>query len=435
MREILASIGALYLGVSLLQLGNAMLGTLLAVRMDLSGFPPVITGMIMSGYFIGFTAGTLKANVVVERVGHIRAFAVFAAVLAAATLTHALVVEPGLWVVARAIGGFCVAGLFLVVESWLNERSTPATRGKILSTYFVAVYAAMAAGQSLLALGDPLHANLFVVAAMLMTLALVPVSLTRSASPSVPEPSTSGLGRLYRISPLGIAGAVGSGVILGAFYGLAPVFAQRIGMTPSEIGFFMGTAMLGSLALQWPLGILSDRFDRRRMLIACSFLTALAAAAVIATAGRSPSLLFALTAVYAGFAATIYPLSVAHANDFIAPEDIVAVAGGMLLGYSLGAVVGPLGAAQAVALIGPAGLFTFSAGVSAGLGLFGLWRTTRRTSMPKDEQGPWVALPRTTPVCYDLDPWAEPEAENRHPEAASAPQSPGLAPAHDKDNA
>ncbi len=407
MREILASVGALYLGIALLQLGNAMLGTLLAVRMDLSGFPPAVTGTIMSGYYIGFTAGSLKANLVVERVGHIRAFAAFAAVLAVATLTHVLAVDPRLWVAARAIGGFCVAGLLLVVESWLNERSTPSTRGKILSTYFVAVYAAMAAGQSLLALGDVMNANLFVIAAMLMTLALVPVSLTRSASPPIPKPSSFGLARLYRISPLGVAGVLSAGVILGAFYGMAPVFAQRIGMTPSQVGLFMGTAMIGSLLLQWPLGMLSDRFDRRRVLIACAFLTALASSAVLAGGDLSRVALFTLTALYCGCAATLYPVSVAHANDFIEPEDIIAAAGGLLLVYSLGAIVGPLAAAQAVELAGPAGLFAFTAAMSAGLGLFGLWRMTRRASVPKDEQGSWVVLPRTTPVAYDLDPWAE----------------------------
>lgn len=421
MRQILASIAALFLGVSLLQFGNAMLGTLLAVRMDLSGYSPAITGMIMSAYFVGFTAGSLKANIVVERVGHIRAFAVFAAVLAAATLTHALVVAAGLWLVARMVGGFCVAGLLLVVESWLNDRATSSTRGKIFSAYHIAVYAAMAVGQTLLALGDPMQSNLFVIAAMLMVLALVPVSLTRSVSPPVPAPTTLGFRRLYRISPLGVAGAISSGLVSGAFYGLGPVFAQRVGMSTSQIGLFMAVAILGSLMLQWPLGMLSDRFDRRRVLIVCCLLMASAALAVVFVSSRSPTLVFVLTAVYCGFAATIYPTSVAHANDFLDPADTVGAAGGMLLGYSLGAMVGPLAASQMLALAGPAGLFLFTAMVGAGLGLFGLWRMTRRAALPSDQQGPWVPLPRTTPVAYELDPWAE--AADGQPATNDAPEA------------
>jgi MFS family permease len=424
MREILVSIAALCLGVTLLQLGNGMFSTLLAVRLDLAGFAPSVTGMIMSAYYVGLTVGALRANVFVEQVGHIRAFAAFAAMLSVATLIHVLVVEPTIWMAARGIGGFCVAGLLLVVESWLNGRATARTRGKVLSAYHIVVYAAMAGGQLLLALDDPGRSDLFVIAAMLMTLALVPVALTRAPSPPVPEPSGFGFRRLYKISPLGVVGAVTSGLMQGAFYGLAPVFAQRTGLSAGQVGLFMSVAILGSLALQWPLGMLSDRFDRRGVLIACAFLTAPAALAVTTADTGDLLLLLPLVAVYSGLASTVYPTSVAHANDYVAAEDIVGAAGGLLFAYSLGAVVGPLAAAQAIEASGPAGLFYFNAVIAVGFGLFGVWRMTRRAALPKEEQGPWVPLPRTTPMVYELDPRAEPEAEAPASDVAPAAAKP-----------
>ncbi|MEQ8817319.1 MAG: MFS transporter [Thalassobaculum sp.] len=403
----IASIAALLLSIGLLQAANGLFGSLLGVRLGLDPqFSASVAGLVLSGYFVGLVLGCLTCGRIIERVGHVRAFAALVSIVSATAVAHAFAVEPVYWFVLRVAFGFCMAGVYMVAESWMNGAATNATRGALLSIYMVVQYGAMGAGQFLLNLSDPASFVLYGVASILFSLALVPITLARSAASGEVGRSALGFIALYRISPLGIVGSFGSGTLSGAVFATASVYAATIGMAVSQIAIFVSSGILGGLVVQWPLGKLSDRFDRRTVLTGCFF----AAAVLAAVLAFSPGLGFwpfvILAGAYGGVAVTLYSIAVAHANDHIEANDLVAASAGLLLAYSLGAVIGPIASTNAIALVGPSGFYGFGVVVATLVGLFALWRMTRRAA-PED-QGPFVAVPRTSPMVSDLDPRAEP---------------------------
>ena len=404
MGPLLLSISALLFGVGLLLLGNGMLGTLIGIRLALDNVPTLATGVIMAAYFAGLLAGSLYAGRMIGRAGHIRAFSAFASVFSAATLAHVLFGSPVAWGVLRLIEGFCMAGLFMCIESWLNARADNATRGAVLSIYMYVLYAAQGLGQFLLNLADPRQATLFILASILLSLALVPVALTRSPQPDPREPGPFGLGALIRISPLGIAGALVSGLALGSLYSLAPAFAHAVGLDVAGTARFVGAFILGGLILQWPLGRLSDRMDRRWVIAAVAAMLAVFSAATLLSAGESRIALWPLAIGIGGTAFTLYPLSVAHANDRISPEDMVPASGGLLLAYGAGATAGPLVSSLVMWWIGPTGLFVFTGAAALAVAGFSVYRVTQRARAPVEGQGPFRPLPRTTLAASELDP-------------------------------
>lgn len=408
MPSVLPSIASLLLGTGLLLLGTGMLGTLVGIRLALEGETSLLVGLVMSAYFAGLMAGSLTAHRLISAIGHIRTFAALASLFSAATLLHPIITDPLPWAVLRAAEGACMAGLFMVTESWLNERATNETRGRILSYYMFTVYLAQGAGQFLLNIASPEGFPLFVIASILVSVALVPVAMTTVQAPVPPKLSHFGLRHLISISPLGVAGAVASGVAMGAFYGLGPIFAQRIGYDISETARLMAAAIVGGLLLQWPIGRLSDRFDRRAMIVLLCGATFAVSMALVAFAGI-PWLVIVLIALFGGVSFTLYPLCVAHANDYIDPADVVPASGGLLLSYSVGATLGPLGASAAMSATNFTGLFAFTGGVGLVTGVFALWRMRQRPAVPLAEQAPFQPLPRTTPMATELDPRNEPE--------------------------
>lgn len=407
MVHIFRSITILLVAVFLLMAGNGPLTTLVGVRLAETGAPPVVIGVIMSGYFAGLTLGSLKAARLIGQVGHIRAFAAFASTLSAAALTHALVLDFALWGVLRLIEGFCMAGLFMCVESWLNASATPQTRGQILAFYMIGLYVGQGAGQFLLNLEPGSTSVLFMLISILVSLALVPVALTRMTPPTLPDISSFSFGKLYRASPMGVFGTVTSGLTAGCLYGLAPVFANQIGLGLSDAALFMSALILGGIALQWPVGRLSDIFDRRRVIVATFGVLSLLSAAMVYATGLGQMPLMACAVLFGGVVFALYPLCVAHTNDYIDKADVVSASGGLILAYSIGATVGPLMASGVMTYVGATGLFLFTGVVGVlSLGL-GLWRLAARPSLPNEEQGPYLPLPRTTPVLTPLDPRAE----------------------------
>ena len=288
MITVIKSIIALLLSYGLLLMANGMFSTLLGIRTSIEGFATELIGVVMASYFLGLFIGARYAAHVVALSGHIRAFAAFASVMSITALLHVLLIEPVVWAVVRAISGFCFAGLVMVTESWLNERAENTNRGRILSLYMGTNYFASGCGQFLLPLADPSAYHLFSAASIIFSLALIPVLVTRSQAPLPSAPAALSMRALYRISPVGMSGAFVSGFINSAFYGMGPVYAREIGLSLSGIAVFMATPILCGLLLQWQIGRISDRVDRRRVLFAVTVGTGVACIAIALSPASQP---------------------------------------------------------------------------------------------------------------------------------------------------
>lgn len=399
-----ATIFVLLSGMALLLVGVGLLGTLLGVRATLASFSNIETGLIMAGYYVGYISGTLLVPRLVRNVGHIRVFAALAAIAAVCVLSFGLVVHPIVWLLLRVLNGLCVVGLYMVVESWLSEQSHGPARGRIFSTYMMTTLFALGAGQFLLLLGDSDSLLPFALAAIMICLGVVPVAVTRVTEPRIELVVPVRLSELMRISPLGTIGALGAGMVNGTFWGMTPVFGQRLELGQLQIALLMSATILGGAVLQWPIGHLSDRFDRRSVLILVSLATAAVAAGVAVLVIQDiPGLLFA-ACVYGGLMFSLYGISVAHTNDHLAQGQILEATRGLLLIYGIGALSGPLLGGAAMDIVGPVGLPAVSATVAAALALYGAYRMTRRAPPPLEAQTEFVPLVRTTPVALDMYP-------------------------------
>lgn len=419
MQPILASVGALLTGIAVLLLGNGLLGTLVGTRTALAGMPAAVTAVIMSAYFTGQVVGSIWGPRVIHSVGHIRAFAAFASVLSACALGHAFVTSAPVWALLRGVTGFCMAGLFMVTESWLNARATNETRGRILSLYMLTSYAALGCGQFLLALDRPDSFMLFGVVSVLVSLSLVPVAMTHAVAPRIEQLPRFGFRRLYSISPLGMTGALIAGLVVGAFYGMGPVFGEEVGLSVRGVAILMGVTILGGLLLQWPVGRFSDLYDRRTIITSVAVGLALASLAISLLVSREPFAgrsLFLLAAAYGGLSFPIYSLCVAHTNDHIAGDRFVEASSGLLFAYGIGAAVGPIAVAATMHVVGSIGLFVFSGIMSCLLAGFAIYRMTRREAPSLEDQGAWMPLPRTSAVVTQLAPAAGGDATTRTPE-------------------
>ena len=409
----LRAVASLLIGAGILMLGNGLLGIVLPIRLNAADLPTEATGLVMAGYYAGLVLGAMFGKNVIARVGHIRAFAAFAAIAAAAALSHALWFDAITWTVLRIITGFCSAGLFAAIESWINERSSNELRGRVLSLYMVTTYFSLGASQMLVNLWDIQAAQLFMLPAILICLSLVPVVMTRVAAPDIGVERPLGLRALYAISPLAVAGAFGSGLSQGSIYGMGAVFADDIGLSVFQVSVFMGCAVCGGLVLQWPIGRLSDRFDRRTVLVwvlAALALSSLVMVAVVVVGREAPPLLavLGLIPLLAGMSSCIYPIAVAQAFDYVERDRMVGASSTLLLAYAVGATGGPFVAAVLMSHLGPEGLFISVTVIAAALGGFALHRMGRRAAAPNEDQTGFVAVPSTSPVASQLDPRTEP---------------------------
>jgi MFS family permease len=390
MTKTFGPIAALLLSVAFLLTGNGLQGTLLAIRGDIEAFSTVTIGLLGSAYYLGFAVGCVLGLHLIRRVGHIRTFTAMAAIASAVPLAHGLWLQPLPWWIMRAVTGFCFAVLYIVIESWLNERSTNETRGSILSLYLVINLTVMTLGQMMMTLEDPAGFALFALTSMLVSIAAVPVALTAAAAPAPVESVKVRLLRLYRISPVAFVGCLGVGLANGAFWTLGPVFAQRSGMDVTGLALFMSANILGGALGQWPFGKLSDRIDRRWVLIGvCAAAAACGLAIWLSSAfygSHSHGLLLALAGLWGASAFPIYAISIAHANDHAAPDEFVEVSSGMLLVFAAGSVLGPLAASAAMDGLGPSSLYGFTALIHVLLAGFVAWRMRRRAAPPAEEQ-------------------------------------------------
>lgn len=387
------SVFSLLLSYGLLLLANGLFGTLLGVRSQIEGFGTEVVGLIMAAYFLGLLQGALRATMIVAAVGHIRAFAAFASVMSVTALLHVVVVDPIVWCVLRFASGFCMAGMILVTESWLNARSTKRTRGKVMALYMITNYFSAGCGQFLLTVADPGQFQLFSIASIIFSLALVPVLLTRSTAPKPPQRDPLNLRELWRTSPLGLLGSFCAGLVNASFYSLAPVFAFGLGLSIGGTSTFMASVIFGGLLLQYPVGHLSDRMDRRVVLAMVALATSVASVAIVMVTEWNPRWIYPAGAIYGAFSFTVYSLCISHANDFAPADKLVQTASGLLTAYGFGAFLGPIIAAFFMGHLGPEGLFVMSALVSGFLGGFAIFRMRRRLSPSKEKRSRIITMP------------------------------------------
>ncbi len=417
----IASAWALLLGIALIMLGNGLQSTLLGVRATLEGFGTGTTGLVMTGYFAGFLAGSLIVPRLLANVGHIRVFAAFASVASGAALLHTVFVTPTSWFLIRVVTGFCFSGLYVVAESWINDAATNRTRGQLLSVYMIMVMGGIGTGQLLLNLSDPRSFELFVLVSVLVSFALVPITLSVGRAPSFEAPESIGVRALFRASPLGVSGAFLVGIAHSALFSMGAVYATRIGLAVDRLSLFIAMALFGGLALQWPIGWLSDRFDRRRVIVAAAWIATVAAIAAGIGGADSYALLIGATALLGGTSMPLYSLCGAHTNDHLTPRQIIAASATLVLVGGLGLTIGPLFAAGLMRLSGPPGLFWVIAIVHGAIGAYGLYRMIRRDPVPLDAQRTYdpVSL-RTSPI-VQAQPGGEMD-DLREAEGASADQ-------------
>lgn len=404
MINIATSIGSLLLGTGLLLLGMGLQGTLLGLRAGTENYSMTMVGLVMSSYFIGFALGSYLCPRVIRQYGHIRAYAAMVSLISAAAIAHALNTEPAFWIILRIITGVCIVGSYMVIESWLNVLANNTLRGQFFGAYMMITLFAMAAGQHLLRLGDVAGFELFAISTILISLALIPVVMTRIPQPDIHQPDHLPLRRLYDMSPAGVVTTMCAGVMTGAFWGMQAVYASSIGLDETDVAWLMSIIILGGAVLQWPLGFLSDRFDRRTIIALCAF--AGAAMALLGALVNQPShALFVLSSLlFGGFTFTLYGLAVAHVNDRISQRQRLEAAQGLLQIYGLGAILGPLLASQAIEVFDHWGLPLFYAVVMICLGFFILYRMRRAAAVPLDRHNEFVPMARTSPVALEMSP-------------------------------
>ena len=401
---------SLFTGIAILVVGIGLLFTALGLRAGLMDFPVTVTGLVMSAYFAGFIVGTYVCPAIIRRAGHIRAFAAMASVASTMPILHALVVTPWAWGALRLLTGACVVGLYMVIESWLNALAPNSGRGKIFAAYMATTLGALALGQFLILVGDVLGFTPFALVSILLSLALVPVALTRVAEPPPVAAPRPALRRLLAVAPVGFVGAVASGLLNGAFFGMGAVFAQRVGMDKAGVAAFMSATIIGGALLQWPIGQLSDRRDRRLVLAAvCASAALLAALAFFAERFSGP-LLLTVAFFYGGLAFTVYGISVAHVNDLLEPARVLEATGTLLLLHGIGAVIGPSAAGFLMQQLGPGSLLVFFALVLAAAGGYALYRYKLVARRPVGEPVGYMPMADSSQALLQLDPRTETES-------------------------
>ena len=402
----------LLLGVAILVLGNGLQGSLLGVRAGLEGFAEGLTGLIMAGFYAGFLMGSLAVPKLVQRVGHVRVFGALASLASAAVLLHVIWLSVPGWIVIRLVTGFCFAGLYIVCESWLNDRATNETRGQLLAVYMVIVTGGMAVGQYLLTLADPGGFVLFALISILISVCLLPMMLGAAAQPGFLAPQAMTLKRLIRVSPAGTFGTFLAGLAHSVLLTLSVVYAGRIGFDLTDIANFMAAMLMGAVLLQLPIGRLSDGTDRRRIILALSVIAAIACAALPWQEGASIwRAILAATAI-GGMSFPLYAICVAYVNDYLQPQEMVGASAGLYVIYGVGATIGPLVAGPLMQAFGPLGFSLYLAVAHTVLAAFVIYRMTVREAAPIETQSPYAPMPlRAGQISAQMNPDAELPAE------------------------
>lgn len=407
-RNTLLPLTSLFISCFILFLGNGLINVLLPVRMGLDGTTVDAIGAVLSLYYVGMFIGAIYSKNLIKRAGHVRMFAGCVALGAMSILICSLFPDPVFWGVMRILIGFCNACAFTAMESWLADSSDVKTRGKVLATYNAVVLAGLFGGQFFMNIADPIDTTLFVIAGILLCAATIPVGLSEKSGPVVGEVDPMSLKKLYNISPLGMVSCLISGLIYSALFNLLPVFASQNGIIEFDLSVYMGVAIFGAFLLQFPVGYLSDRYDRRTVLLGLLLVSALSSLAIVALARWQyfPTM-FVATGITCGIVACIYPLSIAEAFDRLKQSEMVAAMGSMILVFSLGGVLGPLSASFVMGKLGGSALFYFLAIIQLLLAGFVIFRMVARNALPVAEQEQFVMQSAAVSPSIELDPRSE----------------------------
>jgi MFS family permease len=416
MRSQFLPILALLSSTFLMLVGGGMAGMVLPLRASLEGWSPTTIGWIGTGYAICFTGGCIIVPRLVRRVGHVRVFAALTTVLAMSLLMHALAVHPLAWIIIRGSAGFALAGAYMVVESWLNEKVTNDNRGMVFSVYMMVSMGGLICGQYVVAFGNPELPYLFMIASLFYCLALLPTSLSSAQSPRPLTQVSINIFALFRKSPAAVVGSFLAGLIAGNWNYLAPIYGKLIGLSSAGIATMLACAMLGGVIFQYPLGRVSDKVDRRYVMTFAGLVGVFVALFMIFIGLESQWLIYAGMFFFGSVLFPIYSLNVAHANDMAEPEEFVRVSSGLLIIYGLGNMTGPQMGGRLMDFMGPSGFFVAMLFGFACYGAYAFWRTLRREAVAPDDRPDFrlIAVPRQqTPETFQLDPRVEevPEEE------------------------
>jgi len=417
MVKLLKNSWALFAGYFVLMIAHGFQGNLLGVRSVIEGFNFIATGAMMSGYFVGYFAGANTIPKLVGKVGHIRVFAAFASLASLSILIHAVFVSPIVWTVGRFITGFSIVSIFIVMESWLNDRANNRTRGQLLSLYMFVTLIGLSLGTLLLNFNKPQNYEPFILISLLLSLALIPILLTKRKAPKFKKLGHIDIKGLYKSSPLGTVSMFCTGIIHSALFSLGAVYAASMNFTIFEISLLLFTITVSGGVFQWPVGYYSDKSDRRIIIIFCTFFAALFAFLSIVASGTSLEnmylatnvgidkiMFFIYVSIYAGMAIPLFTLNLAYVNDYIPKEKFVAAGGGMQIIFGLGAITGPFICSVLMNKFGANGFFVHLLFFHLIIGMFGLYRITKRTYEDNPEST-FTPLPRNiTPLGIELDP-------------------------------
>ncbi len=401
MINVLRSAWALLLGMMLLQVGNGMQSTLLGIRGEIEGFSTLEMSLVMSGYFVGFLFGSRMAPEMIRRVGHVRVFAALGSLISAVMIMYPLWTDPYAWGAARILIGFCFSGVYVTAESWLNDAADNENRGKALSLYMIMQMTGIVSAQALILVADPGGFVLFIIPSTLVSLAFAPILLSISPTPAFSTTKPLSLLEILKISPLGCVGMFLLGGIFSAQFGMAPVYGTKAGLSVAEISTFVSMFFVSALLLQYPIGWISDRMDRRVLIFVVSVVLGLGSL-FGAMFGGHFIVLLAAAVMIGGMSNPLYSLLIAYTNDFLDHDDMAAAAGGLVFINGLGAVAGPLITGWLMGLVGPWGFFLFIGVLAFAMAGYAAYRMTQRAAPSVDDTESYApVMPSASPLTVE----------------------------------
>lgn len=417
MLQVLNSSWALLLGMCLMMVGNGLQGSLLAVRGEAAGFEALAMSVVMSSYFAGFLIASRVTPAMIRRVGHVRVFAALGSLVSAVLILYPVFPNPVAWSLERVLIGFCFCGVYVTAESWLNNAASNDTRGQALSLYMIVQMTGIIASQGLLLVPDSSGWLLFVVPSVLVSISFAPILLSITPTPAFESSKPMALREIYQVSPLSVIGMLILGGIFAAQFGMSAVYAASVGMTLPQMSMFVASFYVGALVLQYPLGWISDRVDRRKLIIVMSAIGGIAALSGY-IGGGSFTLLLGVGFVIGAMSNPLYALLIAYANDFLEPDDMPAASAGLLFANGLGAIAGPLVIGWAIQRAGPSAFFLLISVQLSALVIYGLYRMTQRAAPSVEDTASYAVLtPAASPVAvevaqeYAIDTAADQEEE------------------------